>query len=396
MNNPQPNTSRPKVLIIDDEEALLRSIMTYLTDSNFVTYGAENGKDGLEVFAREKPDLVLTDLHMPTIGGLEVLSKITQQDPETPVLVISGAGELNDAIAALRLGARDYITKPISDMAVLEHAINKALEHKRLLEQNKAYAEDIAQNLKILEQDQAAGRHVQMSLLPQDNLCVDQYTCKFKIIPSLELSGDFVEYFTVNDEYLVCYLADVSGHGASSAFVTVLLKSFIAQHLVKFSAQQDDTIVQPAKLMQAISNEIFQAKLSKYLTLVYAVQNLRTNVLTYSIGGHYPSPILYTPDGTTVFIPGNGFPIGIMAAVEYQQQELIMQPGSRLVMFSDGVLEVFMLGSTLDEKDIGLLALVKNCKDDIPAIMRGCGVTTTTKTNGVQPDDITVLTLSRS
>ncbi len=155
-----------KILVIDDEPALLRSITAYLEDSGFVAYGAEDGKQGLDLFYRETPDLVLTDLHMPALGGLEVLSTIKKRAPDTPVIVISGAGELNDAIEALRLGARDYITKPVSDLAVLEHAINKALEHKKLLEENKSYAQHIEHNLKVLEEDQAAGRRVQRSLLP--------------------------------------------------------------------------------------------------------------------------------------------------------------------------------------------------------------------------------------
>jgi phosphoserine phosphatase RsbU/P len=381
-----------KILVIDDEPAVLRSIVAYLQDSNFTTFGAENGKDGLETYEREHPDLILTDLHMPVIGGLEVLSKINQHSPDTPVIVISGAGELNDAIEALRLGARDYITKPIADMAVLEHSINRALEHRKLIEENKNYAKNIEHNLRVLEQDQAAGRKVQMSLLPQHDLEIQNYQCSYKVIPSLELSGDFVEYFQIDDQHFAVYLADVSGHGASSAFITILLKSQIARYLVEYRAKQSDIILEPAKLMHHVSNEIYHAKLNKYLTLVYGVQNIKTNTFTYGIGGHYPSPILYTTDGNAKFIPGGGFPVGIMTNAEYQQQQITLQSGDFIVMFSDGVLETFMPGANLDQKDQGLIDLVKTSKADLATILRGCGVTTT-KTNTSQPDDITILTI---
>lgn len=383
------------ILVIDDEAAILRSITAYLEDSGFVARSADNGKEGLELFERIKPALVLTDLHMPVLGGLEVLNTLTKKYPDLPVIVISGAGELNDAIAALRLGAWDFITKPIVDLHVLEHAIKQALDRKKLLNENKAYAERIEHNLKILEEDQAAGRRVQISLLPPDEMIVNNFTFKFKIIPSLQLSGDFVEYFTITDDLVGVYLADVSGHGASSAFITILLKGMIAKYNVQFHAKQDDTITNPAKLMRAVSDEFFAAKLGKYLTLVYGILNTKTFEFTYGVGGHYPNPILYThEDDNTRLLEGEGFPIGIMANVEYNTQSIKLLPGDHIVMLSDGVMEVFMPGKNLTQKEEGLLAMVRACKGDISAILRASGVTT--KTNIEQPDDITILVIGHT
>lgn len=381
-----------KILVIDDETAILRSICAYLEDSGYAVKTAENGKEGLELYEQDIPDLVLTDLHMPVLGGLEVLNTITKKDPDAPVIVISGASELNDAIEALRLGAWDFITKPISDLQVLEHAINKAIERKTLLEENKIYAQHIEHHLKILEEDHIAGRRVQMSLLPAEHLVVHDFEFKFKIIPSLELSGDFVEYFSITDNLVGVYLADVSGHGASSAFVTVLLKSIISKYMVHYNAKKDDTIINPQKLMRNLSAEIFAAKLNKYITLIYGVLNTTTNEFCYGVGGHYPNPILCAVDGKTRMLEGGGFPIGIMADVDYQTNTILLQPGEHIVMFSDGVMEVFMPGHNLSQKEDGLLAAIQTSKGDISALLRTTGVTT--KTNIAQPDDITIMVIS--
>lgn len=386
-------TNPATILVIDDETALTRSITAYLEDSGYNAKSAENGKEGLEIFEQIKPSLVLTDLHMPVLGGLEVLNTITKKHPEIPVIVISGAGELNDAIQALRLGAWDFLTKPIPDLQVLEHAIKQALERKTLLDQNKAYADKVEHNLQILEQDQAAGRKVQMTLLPVDNLRVADFEFKFKIIPSLQLSGDFVEYFPINDDLVAVYLADVSGHGASSAFITILLKGMIAKYTMQYHAKHDDTIVSPGKLMSAVSAEFFAAKLGKYLTLVYGVLNTKTGDFAYGIGGHYPNPILYAQDGSARLLEGGGFPIGIMPDVQYETQHIKLMPGEHIVMFSDGVMEVFMSGKNLTQKEEGLLAAVRTSKGDIGALLRTCAVTTTT--NKAQPDDITLLVVAR-
>ncbi len=146
------------ILTIDDEAVIRENIAMYLEDSGYVVLQAENGRIGLEVFHREHPDLILVDLRMPEIDGLEVLAQVTQESPDTPILVVSGTGVMADAVEALHLGAWDYILKPIHDMAVLEHAINKTLERARLLHENTRYQAYLEQRTAELE---AANKELQ-------------------------------------------------------------------------------------------------------------------------------------------------------------------------------------------------------------------------------------------
>lgn len=382
-----------KILVIDDEVALLQNIVVYLQDSGFIVKSAANGKEGLEIFDEYQPDLVLTDIHMPALSGLEVLHAIVKKSPDTPVIVISGAGEINDAISALRFGAWDYITKPIANLQVLEHAFKKALQTKKLQQENAQYAQRIAHNLKMLEEDQAAGRKVQLTLLPAEKMQINNIAFNFKIFPSLELSGDFVEYFKISDHLTGVYIADVSGHGASSAFITILLKSIIAKYQVHYTAGKDDIIAYPEQLMSAVSQDIFISKLGKYLTLIYGVINTSTSEFTYVVAGHYPGIILYTAAGVTKFLDGEGFPIGIMANAAYESQTIKLHSGDHLVMLSDGVMEVFMPGKNLSQKEEGLLLAVQTSKGDLAAILKGCDINNS-KTDIQQPDDITILVIS--
>ena len=93
------------VLCIDDEEMIRLSIGDYLEDSGYTVLKAENGKVGLEMFREHRPDIVLVDLRMPEIDGLEVLATVREEAPEIPVIVVSGTGVIKDVIEALRLGA---------------------------------------------------------------------------------------------------------------------------------------------------------------------------------------------------------------------------------------------------------------------------------------------------
>lgn len=142
-----------KILTIDDESLIRESITDYLEDSGFIVFQAENGRTGLEIYRKEKPDIVLVDLRMPEIDGLDVLTTISKETPEIPVIVVSGTGVIQDVIDALRLGAWDYLVKPISDLAVLEHAVNKCLERAELLRENQRYREHLEEEVKARTAD---------------------------------------------------------------------------------------------------------------------------------------------------------------------------------------------------------------------------------------------------
>jgi len=132
-----------KILVIDDEVYIRDSVIGFLEDFGFQVADAENGKVGLELFETQNPDLVLCDLRMPEMDGLEVLARVRLKNPKIPIIIVSGAGNISDTVEALRLGAWDYIIKPIQDMNVLYHAVNKAFERADLILAKHRYEEDL-------------------------------------------------------------------------------------------------------------------------------------------------------------------------------------------------------------------------------------------------------------
>jgi DNA-binding response OmpR family regulator len=106
----QSENTQTKILTIEDDVAVREVIVEYLGKRGYTTLQAEDGDTGLKVFRRESPDLVLLDLRLPTIDGLEVLSELKKVAPATPVIIVSGQGTVDDATDALKKGAWDYIT----------------------------------------------------------------------------------------------------------------------------------------------------------------------------------------------------------------------------------------------------------------------------------------------
>jgi len=132
-----------KILCIDDEEMIRTSIGDFLEDSGYDMILASDGREGLEAFRRHNPDAILVDLRMPEVDGFNVLDTVQAESPETPVIVVSGTGVMSDVIEALRRGAWNYLTKPVEDMVVLEHALEQALEKSRLFNENEEYKRNL-------------------------------------------------------------------------------------------------------------------------------------------------------------------------------------------------------------------------------------------------------------
>ncbi|GAM11354.1 putative signaling protein [Geobacter sp. OR-1] len=132
-----------RLLTIDDEASIRNSISVYFEDCGFVIDEAADGVQGLEIVNRQRPDIVVTDLRMPRMGGHEFIEALRAIDDNLPVVVVSGTGIIGDAIEALRLGAWDYITKPIQDLAELELIVGRCLERARLIRENREYHENL-------------------------------------------------------------------------------------------------------------------------------------------------------------------------------------------------------------------------------------------------------------
>ena len=126
----------PTILIVDDEPSILQSLSGILSDEGFETATATNGYEALQHIENEVPDLVLLDIWMPGIDGLETLQEIRKKNPQVQVVMITGHGTIETAVQATKFGAFDFIEKPLSIEKVIV-AINNALNFRRLEEENR-------------------------------------------------------------------------------------------------------------------------------------------------------------------------------------------------------------------------------------------------------------------
>jgi PAS domain S-box-containing protein len=131
-----------KILVIDDEKSIRKMMTMNLAADGYEVEEAADGPSGLEVFERERPDVVLLDVRMPDMDGIEVLEKINAYDSDTEVIMITGHGDMEMAIACLRREASNFLTKPI-DGELLSIALNRALEKQSMKKKLRKYTQGL-------------------------------------------------------------------------------------------------------------------------------------------------------------------------------------------------------------------------------------------------------------
>lgn len=388
-----------KLLIIDDDALVRHSMAIYLRDSGFAVSDTGDAQVALaQLESGELPQLVITDLRMQGIDGLQLLQVLHEHYPQLPVIVISGAGVMNDVVAALRLGARDYLIKPIVDLEVLVLSVNRVLQQARLEQENQRYREqleaanlDLKENLRALERDHIAGRRVQRRLMPSGLTTDDGYSAAHSITPSLFLSGDFIDYAHIKRRYLAFYLADVSGHGASSAFVTIWLKHLVSRMVREEGLFGDALSFEhgPDVMLQKINSELHETRIGHHLTFFVGVIDTHTGQMRYVVAGHLPMPILFTDEGAS-YLQGMGKPVGIFKDVSWSAYSCQLPERFSLMCFSDGVLEV-LASQSLQDKEAELLGLVGSSNGTLEGVCNTLGI----KDIRDNPDDIAVLAITR-
>ncbi|MDG0979900.1 MAG: SpoIIE family protein phosphatase [Halieaceae bacterium] len=342
-------------------------------------------------------DLLVCETELTQFSWEEAKDAILALDIHVPAIMLADEAEAQVILTALRLGVSDFFVRPIRNLNALDASIERCVKRRRIrqeLSDSKRALELINTELRdavtVLEQDQQAGRQVQLRMLPNSPLAVNGYEFRHSMYPSLFLSGDFVEYITVGDDHVVFFMADVSGHGSSSAFATVLLKNLFARKRSDFIRRNDHTLLDLGAMLEYANKELLDLAVGKYATMIVGLLNIKNNTLDYSVAGHLPQPILKTSLGAD-YLDGEGAPVGLMEHARYVVYQVKLPSQFMLVMFSDGVLELIE-GEDLIAKESKLKSIIDGSASNYQAVLEDLGVAQAREI----PDDIAALFITRA
>lgn len=365
------------IVVMDDDGETAASLLQRL---NELGYDATIRRTGA-LAAIEAIDLIVcaSRANASLTRDAEPLRSLLERTPAVlACLTPPTAGDLRLAMA---LGFDDALDWPASDAAVRE-VVERNLRRSAA---RRAHDLRLVQQVSDLRRDQRAGRYIQMGMLPPNPMAIGGHRLRHRIHPSLMLSGDFVDYFRITDDHFVFYIADVSGHGASSAFVTVILKNFSRRLRREYHPRM---LVEPGDILVALNREMLDNQIDKHVAMFVGVVHMLANELHYANAGHFPHA-MRVRSGQVTSLELAGKPVGLFEQVSYASAAASFLPGDELVLLSDGVLEV-MADAGLAGKERRLQEAAVRCGADIDGLWDALGV----DTDAAAPDDITCLTVA--
>ena len=378
-----------RILVVDDEpdlEQLVRQRMRReIRSGEYVMEFAHNGLEALAKLDRQdRFDIVLSDINMPQMDGLELLQRIPSVDPDVRAVVVSAYGDMKNIRTAMNRGAFDFVTKPI-DFGDLRVTIDRTLENSVVWKQ----AMESRDQLAVLESELDVARRMQASILPTEFPEEDSFEIHANMEPAQAVGGDFYDVQDLPDGRVGMAIADVSGKGVPAGLFMMSSRTLLKGAAIGSS--------DPATVLTTVNGVLSDDNAEMmFVTVLYAVYDPETRTYTYASGGH-DSPLVVHADGTATLLPHTGgVALGVMPGIEYQTHSVTLEEGDTVILYTDGVTEA----QNSNGEQYGLERLRETFRGRAP---KAAGTATSEVFSSVrefagdapQFDDITCLALSQ-
>jgi sigma-B regulation protein RsbU (phosphoserine phosphatase) len=315
-------TDTTGILLVDDDPGILETLVDIFEDMGYEADTAATGAQALEKLGGRFFNLALLDIQLPDMQGTELLAQVRERQPETVCIMATGNASLPTAVESLNRGAYAYLQKPI-EVPEVKATVRRALQQQRLELENRA----------LLLELQDVARTLSQSFLTEPPK-TPQLEIGYRFETKFELAsfgGDYFDFIEFSPERIGIAIGDVSGKGLPAHKYAVM-----AKHVLRAYALENSS---PRWVIGRVNHALFTQMSDEFITLTYGVLDLAGRSFTYTNAGH-PPPILYHPgrDELKELAPTGGM-VGALPRMEFHEATVPFEPGSLLVMFTDGVTE---------------------------------------------------------
>lgn len=339
------------LLYVEDEEYIRQNMYTSLKRRVETVYSAVNGEDGLAKFKEYEPDLVITDIKMPVMNGLEMIKEIRLLKESTKIIMLSAHSDTTSLLESIEIGVNGYVLKPFQTSKLyrlIENLAKDIILDKKVQEQSQKINELYNSLMKDLE---TAGS-VQSYLLPDHLIVEKDIFFSSTYVPSTKIGGDLYDIIELSEGRYIAYIGDISGHGVKAALLMTAVKSTINRVIEDEGLEQPHEILN--RLNAILSRELFS---NDYMTLMLFSIDCNRRKLRFMNAGHPPLIILdpATKEVTSI-APEGAIPIGWMPSYVYtpdEEFETDFVPGFIYFIYTDGLFEC----ENGDGEELGLVGL---------------------------------------
>jgi serine phosphatase RsbU (regulator of sigma subunit)/anti-anti-sigma regulatory factor len=398
----EPESGGGRLLLVDDDGLVLRTHVRIL--SEYAPLSADDGFAAREILRQTEVDVVVCDLGMPRLSGLDLMRWAKEHCPRPLWIVVSAQDTFDAAAQALKLGAFDFICKPILPIQ-LRTAVANAIRHQRLLGERARLVRELADNNRklaeslrtletahevlreqrtMLDQDLLRAERIMRALLPNSMPSLEKMRLNVGYRPSNVIGGDLYGAAMLDDHRLAVYVADAAGHGVSAALLAVLFK----QRLRLLEA--DRSARSPAAVLVELNRDLYDECRASglFVTVVLALIDTVSGAATIASAGHPPA-LLIRSRSVTERLEKTGPALGLAPDANFGEHRLSLATGDRLLLYSDGLTTSLHEGDSRLETILG--AMGPGSKDGDSAIRDLLAVATR---SGACEDDTTLLLLT--
>lgn len=321
------------ILLVDDDNTILLFLSKALGSLKHELAIAHGGQEALERIESTVFDLIISDLQMPQVNGIDVLKAAKGKNADTEVLILTGHGSIKTAVNAMKLGAFEYLSKPI-DVEELRLKVEQTLERRELKIKTKQQQKELDEYHAMIQRDLKLAEQVQQSLVPLP-ISNSKIEIGLKHLPMIGVGGDFADIYYDGEQYIYITMIDITGHGITAALLVNRICSEIR------SLVRDE--FEPREILYNLNNFVIDLfhRTGMFLTMFTSKFDLGSNTFTYA-GSSHP-PIILWQNGTTKFqkLASQNMIIGFekQALERFIQESVQLAAGDRLFYYTDGIIE---------------------------------------------------------
>jgi serine phosphatase RsbU (regulator of sigma subunit) len=270
---------------------------------------------------------------MPEVSGIDILTTVKAKDDETEVLLVTGYGSIKSAVKAMKLGAFEYLSKPV-DVEELRLKVSQALKHKALKKQIAEQQKALDEYHEMIQRDLKLAQQIHQSLIPAFDTD-EKIDIGVKYLPMIGLGGDFADIYYDQKKYIYITLIDVTGHGISAA----LLVNRICSEVRKLVREN----LEPAQILYDLNNFIMDVfdQTGMFLTTFTTRINVENKMLCYA-GSSHPALLLWKGKFNKIKkLSSQNAIIGFerQASNKFIQEQIQLESSDKLFLYTDGIIE---------------------------------------------------------
>jgi len=316
----------PLILVVEDNPAALDIMKTRLSANHYDVITAIDGLNGLQMAREHLPDLILMDIMMPKMNGLELCQHLKGDTslPFMPIILVTAKADPKDVVAGLEAGGDEYLTKPVDHGSLVARV-------KSMLRIKELHDMVLEQSNQMMRQLNTAAK-VQTLFWPKIPELPDRLNIWAFSEPATYVGGDLYDVIPLPDGSLLLYVADISGKGVAAALIMAALSTMIRAE----TALHSDI----SQLMQFVNERLYKLSADEgYFATIICVRFWPKSGQLQMIRAGHPNP-LWIVGGEISDLPWlEGIPLGIMEKVRYETCTITLAEGDSCLLYSDGVTE---------------------------------------------------------